>query len=86
MKLYNPIVNGIDITVEGRVFHVDSTVEFENAEALKQKYPFLVDITEKKYSPDQYSYKESMSFRKIKRSIKRIFYVLGQSILRLHNR
>lgn len=86
MKLYNPIVNGISITVEGRIFNVDSTMEFENGEEVKEMYPFLVDISEPKYSPDQYPYKESMSFRKIKRSIKRIFYVLEQSILRLHNR
>jgi len=86
MKLYNPIINGISITVEGRIFNVDSTMEFDNAEEVMEMYPFLVDISEPKYSPDQYQYKEPVSFRKIKRSIKRIFYVLGQSILRLHHR
>lgn len=75
MKLYNPIVNGMDIIVEGKSFPKDSKLEV--AKETKEQYPFLVDLSEEKYSPDKYETKEPITLRRIKRGVKRIFHVLG---------
>lgn len=75
MKLYNPIVNGVDITVDGKSFPKDSKLDVEKE--IMEQYPFLVDLSEEKYSPDKYKEKEPITFRRIKRGIKRIFHVLG---------
>ena len=54
MKLYNPIVGSHPIKLEKGSFDVDTTMEFPDdiAEKLILQYPFLVKISDPKYSPD----------------------------------
>lgn len=76
MKLYNPIVNGFDINIDGKILHTDEEWDFIDeslAMGLQEKYPFLIELSSEKYSPDRYVEKERMSWRRIKRGLKRIF-------------
>lgn len=75
MILYNPIVTGADISIDGKPFPKDSKLDVSESE--KEKYPFLVDLSEEKYSPDYNSEKIRINGRSIVRGIKRIFNVLG---------
>jgi len=67
IKLYNPIVGGQAIRVETGVFDVDKTMEFEEGVAmdLKEKYPFLVNPTDEKFSPDSQSDTRSFPIEQI---------------------